>query len=221
MKTRIPSFIPLCPAKVTHLKALESVRSHEELQREITRYNRKIALYKMEHDADINRPVFDTEAERIAYTEAERLIEIALRDKEVFALDLSDLTALSMLPPRIVGLKNLKSLDIVGTLIVDITPLANLTTLITLDLSDTMVEDIAPLANLSVLSHLYLRSTPVWDIEPLANLPTLSHLNLEDTEVEDVAPLANLPALSHLHLTGTKVKNISLLDHLDAQKSIF
>jgi internalin A len=67
-------------------------------------------------------------------------------------------------------LHNLRSLDLSGTLISDVTPLSGLTGLQFLDLTNTPVTDLAPLGTLENLRWLNLRSTR-------ADLSVLSHLS--------------------------------------------
>ncbi|MEQ8827230.1 MAG: leucine-rich repeat domain-containing protein, partial [Parvibaculum sp.] len=78
--------------------------------------------------------------------------------------------------------------------------LENLTSLQSLDLWGTQVTNIAPLANLTSLQSLNLRGTLVAGIAPLENLTSLQSLNLRRTQVADISPHRNLASLQFLDL---------------------
>jgi Leucine-rich repeat (LRR) protein len=75
-----------------------------------------------------------------------------------------------LLPDRHAGLTKLQSLDLSGTRISDIAPLATLRRLHYLDLSSTPVTVLSPLAGLTEMRRLDLRSTR-------ADITVLSHLS--------------------------------------------
>lgn len=74
-----------------------------------------------------------------------------------------------------------------------------------LNLQGTGVSDLIPLAKLSSLQELHLGRTAVSDVSPLANLTALKMLHLDETDVSDVMPLANLASLKMLGLAQTQV----------------
>ena len=114
------------------------------------------------------------------------------------------------------NLTTLERLRLSGTQIADIAPLANLTALEWLDLDDTQVSDLGPLANLATLELLDLLCTQVSNLGPLANLTALEWLNLMGTPVSDIRPLAKLAALERLYLAGTQISDIGPLANLTA-----
>jgi hypothetical protein len=69
-----------------------------------------------------------------------------------------------------------------------------------LDLSGTGVTDLGPLAGFSGLERLDLSSTGVTDLGPLAELSDLEWLDLSNTGVTDLGPLAKLSVLEDLFL---------------------
>ena len=89
-----------------------------------------------------------------------------------------------------------------------------------LDLAGSQVSGLEPLAKLTMLKGLNLMRTQVSDIGPLAKLTTLESLVLADTRVSDISPLAKLNALRSLHLTRTQVSDISPLAKLNALREI-
>ena len=108
-------------------------------------------------------------------------------------------------------LRLLQRLELQGSDIADLTPLAALAQLQHLSLTSTEVADLAPLAALAQLQHLSLTSTKVADLAPLAALAQLQRLYLTSTKVADLAPLAALAQLQHLYLAGTEVADLAPL----------
>lgn len=96
----------------------------------------------------------------------------------------------------------------------DISFLRNFHALSNLNLSGTDVSDIQPLAGLRGLRDLSLNSTPVRDIRALSGLHELSRLDLENTQVSSVAPLRGLQQLKLLSVRGSPVRDLSSLAHL-------
>jgi len=103
------------------------------------------------------------------------------------------------------------ALDLRGTQVDDLTPLAPLTSLEWLNLDGTQVCYLAPLADLVNLKVLSLKDTQVVEIEPLARLGNLEELYLDDTRVSDLEPLADLVNLKTLSLEGTRVEPLTPL----------
>lgn len=114
----------------------------------------------------------------------------------------------------LLGRSDLWALSLFGTLVSDITPLANLTECRMLNLKWTLVSDIEPLRYLKKLKWLSLWGTKVKDLTPLVGLSELLMLNLRKTLVSDLSPLANMPNLMGLNLWGTPVTDISPLEKL-------
>ncbi len=115
----------------------------------------------------------------------------------------------------------LELLNLSGTDVSDLAPLASLTALQSLYLSGTDVSDLAPLASLTALQSLNLRTTQVSDLAPLASLAALQSLNLTNTKVSDLAPLASLTALQSLDLSFTQVGDLAPLASLTALQSLY
>jgi Leucine-rich repeat (LRR) protein len=128
-------------------------------------------------------------------------------------------TGVSDLAP-LAGLTALQTLDLTRTGVSDLTPLASLTALRILDLRGTRVSTLAPLARLTSLQQLYLIGTGVSDLAPLAGLTAMQLLYLSKTRVSDVLPLAGLTALLSLGLDGTNVSDLAPLAGLTALQSL-
>ncbi len=138
--------------------------------------------------------------------------------KMLKSLDLSgsDLTDLSPLA----SLTGLRVLNLSWTTATDLSPLASLTDLQQLSLSSTRVTDFSPLASLTGLWSLYLSSTRVTDLSPLTSLTALRRLDLHSTQVTDLSPLASLTDLERLGLRSTRVTDLSPLASLTALQEL-
>lgn len=168
--------------------------------------------------------VFD---ELMGNMESIRLVE-ASRCKGIFSLSLlstkSELWALNLSGTEVSNLsplakiKGLKWLDIGRTRVNNIAPLANLGELIALYLGWTPVSDISPLANMSELRLLDLWRTQILDISPIANLLKLEKLFLGYAQISSLEPLLNLRNLKELNLSKTQVFNIKPLAKLSGLK---
>jgi Leucine-rich repeat (LRR) protein len=107
----------------------------------------------------------------------------------------------------IVELKNLKTLNLTCTPVLDITPLSNLDALKNLDLSYTAVTNLSPITQLENLEQLVLYGTTIKSIEELKGMKQLERLNLSHTEITDRAldALESIPSLKNLYLQNTSV----------------
>ena len=113
-------------------------------------------------------------------------------------------------------LAKLLYLDVSGTRVADLTPLAGLTSLRSLDCSITQIADLTPLANLGNLQDLNFLGTQVVDLTPLASLANLHDLAFSGTKVIDLAPLAQLANLASLDCGRTQVADLTPLAELSS-----
>jgi len=118
---------------------------------------------------------------------------------------------LARIPPEVAGIEGLKSIQLQGTQVSDLSVLSELTALKEITLSKTKVSDISPLKNLTELQYLDLSGTAVADISPLRNVLNLSTLNLQGTNVSDISALRDHQSLYRLSFKGTKIADISIL----------
>jgi Leucine-rich repeat (LRR) protein len=87
-------------------------------------------------------------------------------------------------------LKTLTNLDLKGSQISDVKPLAGLTKLNTFSLSGNQISDVKPLAGLANLTEIWLDGNQITDIKPLAGLTKLVYLGLLDNPISvKVCPL--------------------------------
>jgi hypothetical protein len=105
----------------------------------------------------------------------------------------------------------LHTLDLSGTRVSDVSPLASCKSLYTLNLWNTQVSDVSPLASCQSLHTLNLYATRVSDVSALASCQSLHTLNLGATKVRDVSALTSCQWLHTLHLGETQVSDVSAL----------
>jgi Leucine-rich repeat (LRR) protein len=123
------------------------------------------------------------------------------------ALDLSDNQFLRTIEP-LAELSNLKTLDLSGTGITDLTPIRNLTGLAELDISQTSVTDLTPLKYSDKLTRLVLAGTPVNDLSVVGQMPALETLDISRTGVLDISPLSACTSLKYLHMEAAPVSDL-------------
>jgi Leucine-rich repeat (LRR) protein len=139
----------------------------------------------------------------------------------LFSVDPGDQTRLlERLVDRALAV-DIRLLDLSGTGVRDLGPLAALTGLQGLYLNSTAVTDLGPLAALTALRSLDLDGTGVKDLGPLAALTELQELDLDNTRVTNLGPLAALRGLIILYLANTGVTDLGPLEGLTALKGIY
>ncbi len=161
-------------------------------------------------------PKKETRKSSIASAEAIRRIESAVKAGDT-ALDLriDDLVRL----PQLGELHSFQSLNLSGTQILDLEPIAGCDQLKELDLSGTNIFDLSSLPPLASLERLRLSSTEVSDLTPVARLTNLNSLHLDGTPLSDLAPIGRLTSLRRLILPGCPIYDlwpISNLRNLEA-----
>jgi len=133
---------------------------------------------------------------------------------------------------QLVGLRQLRELNLSKTLVENFAPLAEIITLERLDIhgttfsdlsclpsssltslrvNDTNVRDLSSLVFCQKLTLLELSGCPVQNIEPLAVLRSLKYLYLSKTAVFDIYPLSAIATLKFLDLSYTCVSDVHAL----------
>ncbi len=128
-------------------------------------------------------------------------------------LDLSGsmFAGLTEIPTEVTLIPGLRSLNITGSAISDLAPIARLSNLKELRLGKTKVEDLGPIRGLD-LDVLFIPETPVRSLGALQDMRRLTHLDAEGTEVSNVAPLHHMDRLERLTLANTGVSDITPLN---------
>jgi len=146
---------------------------------------------------------------------AENPLAKRLTDREDgrLALDLSGtkVTDLSPLADAPLAVLNLNG----STEVTDLTPLRAMQSLEELSVSETRVADLTPL-NALRLKRLFLQSSQVTDLTPLQKM-LLETLNLRDTRVTDLSPLIGMP-IKNLWVDQTPVRDFSPLAQMPLER---
>ena len=129
-------------------------------------------------------------------------------------------TSVSSVEP-IAGLRQLQWLDLSYTPVSSLEPVAGLRQLEWLDLSNTPVSSLEPIADLGQLQYLHLSNTPVSSLEPVAALGQLQGLNLSDTSVSSLEPVAGLGQLEWLALSNTPVSSLEPVAGLGQLRELY
>jgi Leucine-rich repeat (LRR) protein len=111
-------------------------------------------------------------------------------------------------------LMSLKSINLAGTDVVDLTAIRNLTELTGLNVSNTKITDLSFLKYSSKLENLNISQTEVSDISVVEKMPDLKILSVAGTRVSDFSPLASLTALQKLSLASTKIADLAPIETL-------
>ena len=117
--------------------------------------------------------------------------------------------------------QRLKSLDVRGKGIADLTGVEHATDLQALVLIENKIHDISPLSGLTKLGFLDLGGNQISDLRPLAALTRLETLHIWRNEIEDISPLAGLVNLKKLSIQNNDIRDFSPLDglrHLEVVK---
>lgn len=127
-------------------------------------------------------PSWQKSLEQLAIAE-QRTDEVIARGTN--SLDFSDLAEMRRLPDNIGDLTNLTILDLNGTRVTDLKPLAGLRDLELLYLHDTWITDLSPLAALPSLARLDIGKTQIETLQPVTQLNSLTWLNLHSSHALD------------------------------------
>lgn len=130
------------------------------------------------------------------------------------ALDVSNNRYLLTVEP-LAELSNLKSLNLSGSAVTDLTPIRNLTGLVELDISNTQVVDLMPLKYSDKLQRLVLTNTPVDDISVVEKMPALESLDISGTGVLDISVLGAVMSLKYLYMEDAAVSDLSPLRSIE------
>ena len=127
-------------------------------------------------------PSWQKSLQQLAIAE-QRTDEVIARG--ISSLNFSDLPEMRRLPDNIGDVTNLTILDLNGTRVTDLTPLAGLRDLELLYLHDTWITDLSPLAALPSLARLDVGKTQIETLQPVTQLKSLTWLNLHSSHALD------------------------------------
>jgi Leucine-rich repeat (LRR) protein len=125
--------------------------------------------------------------------------------------ELKNLTELTLCLPETINLRKV---------VIDLSPLGNLSKLELLKLDGSSINNIKPLAGLSNVKELELYTPNVSSIEPLKGMNNLRYLRIHASSVTDLNPLKELKNLETLTLRNTIVTNLEPLKTITSLKSV-
>lgn len=128
---------------------------------------------------------------------------------ELTELDLSG-SGISTIAP-LADLANLSSLDVSGNNISDLTPLAGLTKLNVLNLADNAFTSLDALATFTQVTELNISDNAITSISALASCTGLTSLLASNNQISEVSVLQNMPSLEVLELAGNSISDVSVL----------
>lgn len=126
-------------------------------------------------------------------------------------LDLRGQRAVKQLPALS---SSIEEVDLRGTSVRDLAPLAALPRLRALNLRRAPVATLEPILGVTALEHLWAEKTRVASVEGISRLRKLRLLWLHDTKVTDLAPLAGLRKLDELDIAGLRPESWAFLEKL-------
>lgn len=183
-----------------------------------------VVEFAQDPDRDIG-PSIDTDFMRLAQAVARyRQVNISTIDlialRQAVTLRLphaeindEEIKGLSFIP-------GLRLVDLEGTLITNIGPLADCGNIEHLDLSFTSVSDISPLSKCTKLFYLSLRQSKVADVSHLSTCEGLEVLSLRQTRVTSIVGLGKCRGLVNLNLRQTRIVDISTIAKLASLRNL-
>ena len=134
-------------------------------------------------------------------------------------LNLNGSTVADLTP--IAGLRNLISLRLYSNQLSSLTPLEDLTSLKSLDLSANRISDITSLKGLTNLVELFIQLNEIQDVTPLKGMTNLETLYLSENNVEDITALEGLTNLTRLYLQANSIQDITPLKGMTNLETLY
>ncbi|MFB6454164.1 COR domain-containing protein [Chitinophaga sp. Hz27] len=125
------------------------------------------------------------------------------------------------IPAELKQLKNLRSLDLAGNQLEDLSELILFTNLEDLNLSGNRCTDISCLGQLSKLQELGLSNNYIENITPLSSLTNLNYLSLESNQIADISVLVSLHKLQSLRIAANPIVDIAVVNYLKELRYLY
>ncbi|NOY75160.1 MAG: protein kinase [Kiritimatiellaeota bacterium] len=133
------------------------------------------------------------------------------RRGKIMGVDLHDSAGINDKSLALLGMTQLKMLNLANTGITDLTPLKKLP-LNELIVSNTNIKDVSPLKGLDSLRNLSIAGTKITDISPIKHLKLLM-LDVSDTKIKDLRFVSKMP-LKGLRLNNCRLRSYTFLRKL-------
>ncbi len=116
----------------------------------------------------------------------------------------------------------LKTLDISGnTAINSVTPLEKISTLSYLNIAGTGVSDLQPVANLFDMQTLIMNNTAVVNLNPLSGLSRLKEIDFSGSRVTSIEPLLKLPEIKSIIMDSTNVSDVGSISRMKRLEEVY
>src|SRR5690554_1661 len=113
-----------------------------------------------------------------------------------------------------------ESLDLSGSKVVKLRPIAKFKKIIKLSFNETKIHDLSPLSESRTLEVIQGNNSAVTNVEPLVHLKSLREIRLGNTNITSIAPLKRLESLSYLDVDNTEVPKWEILELVEAVPEI-
>jgi internalin A len=144
---------------------------------------------------------------KIAKTNNCELADTSLRSRTLLDLNGSGVSDLRPLA----SFEKLEYLYLSNNQISDLTPFPNLSNLITINLDHNLISDLRPLAGLTKIDAICLDNNQISDLRPLVSLKKVSHIKLNNNQISDLQPLASMSRLTNINLEKNRISNVKPL----------
>jgi Leucine-rich repeat (LRR) protein len=121
---------------------------------------------------------------------------------------------------NLLKLSRLEELQISGTAVASLEPVAQMKTLKILRFPKNPVTDLTPLAQHQGLREIDCSNTPVETLEPLKLLSGLEVLKISGTQVKNLKDIMTLTGLKTLEAYNTRISSLDPLEKMTALKSL-
>ena len=117
-------------------------------------------------------------------------------------------------------LKKLEELILLGTQVVDLSPLADLQNLKSVTLHQNQFANLDALATLEALQYLSVSETAIADLSPLDDLIYLEDLSILGMQVQSTSFLEKLGRLTSLNLSSNEIKDLQHIGNIEGLSSL-
>jgi len=108
------------------------------------------------------------------------------------------------------------SLDMSGSSVINLRPIAKFKKLISLNFNNTKVHDLSPVSELRTLEKISGNSSAITNLEPLVHLRSLKELHFRGTNITSVAALKRLEKLVFVDVDNTEVAKAEIQELVQA-----
>lgn len=121
-------------------------------------------------------------------------------------LDIRGMRQIRNLEPLKV-MRNLKQLNLSNSGVLDLKPLAELSSLERIYADSSSISDLLPIQSLTNLTEITFSNTSVASLQPLAQLQKLELINADYTSIRSILPAKDLSGLKQLYCQGSEIKD--------------